>query len=150
MTCVTSTAACFGDGEAPIKPGERAQPRKDDPELTHSWQLPAEHSVLEGADLGSTPPALADALMANGAAPGITHRIAGACAQRSALADTATVALRLTIAEGGSVSALEGDPPGAASSCLADAFRAELATLDPLPAGAALLVLRFHPKARAQ
>ncbi len=141
-------SGCFGDGEAPPRAGERAQPRKDDPPLTHSWQLPATTSVLEGGDLGSLPPALADALMANGAAPGISHRIATACAQAGALVDTATLALRVTIDAGGNVTALEGDPAGGPATCLADAFRAELAKLDSLPAGGALLVLRFHPTKR--
>lgn len=134
---------CFG-GEAPPEPGARALPRKDDPELTHSWQLPANQSVLSNADLGSKPPALADALMAGSAAPGITHRIATGCAQQGALAGTATVALRFSVAEGGTLGSLEGDPAGKAATCIGDAFRAELAKLDPLPAGAALMVLRFH------
>jgi hypothetical protein len=135
---------CLGDGEAPPRPGERAKPRKDDPELLHSWQMPADKSVLEGADLGSKPTALADALMAEGAAPGITHRIATTCAEQGVLAGTASVALRLVIAEGGAVTSLEGDPAGGAATCIADAFRAELAKRESLPAGTALMVLRFH------
>lgn len=133
-----------GCGEPPPPPGPRATPRKDDPELMHSWQLAADKSVLAAADLGSKPPALADALMAKGAAPGLTHRAATSCAQQGALADASSVALRLTIAEGGTVASLEGDPAGTAATCLVDAVKAELAKLDPLPAGAALMVLRFH------
>lgn len=119
-------------------------PRPDDPELSHSWQMSADKSVLANADLGSKPPALADALMAGGKAPGITHRSATACAQQGSLAGTTSVALRLTIAEGGTVTSLEGDPAGTAATCIAEAVRAELATLDALPAGAALMVLQFH------
>ncbi len=136
-----------GCGEPPPPPGQRATPRKDDPELTHSWQMAADKSALAAADLGSKPPALADALMAKGAAPGISHRVATLCAQAGSLAGTSSVALRLTVAEGGAVTALEGDPAGPAATCLADAVRAELAATDPLPAGAALLVLRFHAAA---
>jgi hypothetical protein len=141
-------AALVGCSGSEATTGEQATPRKDDPELTHSWQLTADQSVLSSADLGSKPPALADALMAGSAAPGIAHRIATACAQQGALAGTASVALRLSIVEGGTkgatVGSLEGDPAGGAATCIADAFRAELAELDPLPAGAALMVLRFH------
>jgi hypothetical protein len=136
--------ALVGCGEPPPSPAQRATPRKDDPELVHSWQMPADKSVLAAADLGSKPPALADALMAGGVAPGITHRVATACAERSALAGTASVALRLAIAEDGRVASLDGDPAGTAADCLVDAVRAELGKLDPLPAGAALMVLRFH------
>ncbi|MCX4246141.1 hypothetical protein [Paraliomyxa miuraensis] len=142
---VLASTGCF-DGDASSGPPQRAMPRKADPELTHSWQVPPDKSVLGGADLGSDPPALADALMSSGAAPSITHRISLACAEKGALAHTATVALRLSIAEGGTVTSLEGDPAGAAATCIADAFREELAKLYPLPAGAALLVLRFHPR----
>lgn len=139
--------ALAGCGEPPPAPGQQATPRKDDPELSHTWQMPADKSVLMAGDLGSKPPALADALMAKGGAPGISHRSATACAQQGSLAGTSSVALRLTIAEGGGVASLEGDPAGTAATCLVDAVRAELGALDPLPAGAALLVLRFHPAA---
>lgn len=139
-------AAC---GDPPPPPGPQATPRTDDPELVHTWQMPADKSVLWSADLGSKPPALADALMAGGKAPGIAHRSATKCAQESSLDTSATVALRLTIA-GGAVTALEGDPAGPASDCLVAAVRAELATLDPLPAGVALMLLRFHPKTPKQ
>jgi hypothetical protein len=138
--------ALVGCGE-PSPPVAFASPRADDPPLVHSWQLPAGQSVLHGGDLGSEPPALADALMADSAAPSIAHRSARACARQGALASTASVALRLTIAEGGALAALEADPPGPAADCLAAAVRAELATLDPLPAGAALMVLRFDAAA---
>src|SRR5690606_14269480 len=142
-----SVLGCSGGGEAPPRPGARAQGRTGDPPLTQSWQMPADKSVLQSADLGSEPPALAEALMAKGTAPGITHRIATACATQGALQGTATVALRFAIAEGGAVGSLEGDPAGEAATCIGDAFRAELTELDPLPAGAALLVLRFHADA---
>jgi hypothetical protein len=142
-TCslVLLLAAC---GDPPPPAGPQATPRPDDPELVHSWQMPPDKSVLWSADLGSKPPALADALMAGGKAPGLAHRSATACAQQSSLDTTATVALRLTIAEGGAVSALEGDPAGPASDCLVGAVRSELAKLEPLPAGVALMLLRFH------
>jgi hypothetical protein len=145
-TCslVLLLAAC---GDPPPPAGPQATPRPDDPELVHSWQMPPDKSVLWSGDLGSKPAALADALMASGKAPGLTHRSATACAKESSLDTTATVALRLTIAEGGAVTSLEGDPAGPASDCLVTAVRSELATLDPLPAGVALLVLRFHSAA---
>jgi hypothetical protein len=138
-------SGCFG-GEPPSS-GQQATPRPEDPELVHSWQMPAEASVLWSGDLGSKPPALADALMASSAAPSFTHRSATACAQQGLLTGTASMALRLTIAEGGAVTSLEGDPAGPAATCLVDAIRAELAKLPPLPAGAALMLLRFHPTA---
>jgi hypothetical protein len=141
LWAVTLLVGCVG--EAPPAAG-RATPREGDPELLHSWQLSADRSVLWSADLGSRPPALADALMAGSLAPSITHRIATACARQGALADTASVALRFTLAEGGGLASVEGDPAGEAATCIDDAFRAELAKLDPLPAGAALMVLRFH------
>jgi hypothetical protein len=125
----------------PAEPGPT--PRTDDPELTHSWQMSADKSVLWSADLGSKPPELADALMTGGA-PGIAHRSATACAQQGSLTGTPSVAVRLTIAEGGKVTAVEGDPAGTAATCIADAVRAELAKLDAVPAGAALMVMRFH------
>jgi hypothetical protein len=136
-----------GCGEPPPPPGAQALPRKEDPELLHTWQMPADASVLMAADLGSKPPELAEALMSRGAAPGISHRSATACAEQGALAGTSSVALRLAIAEGGAVASIEGDPAGPAATCLVEAVRAELAKLDPLPAGAALMVLRFHAAA---
>lgn len=137
---------CSG-GEAPSRPGVRAQGRPSDPPLTVSWRLPADESALENADLGSEPPALAQALMAGSAAPSLTHRIVTACADRGALDGTATVAVRLTIAASGAVASIEGDPPGRAASCVVEGLHEPLAELAPLPAGAALLVLRFHPDA---
>ena len=139
-------AAC---GDPPPPAGPQATPRPDDPELVHSWQMPPDKSVLWSADLGSKPTALADALMAGGKAPGIAHRSATQCAKQSSLDTSATVALRLTVA-GGAVTALEGDPAGPASDCLVAAVKAELATLDPLPAGVALMLLRFHPRTPKQ
>ena len=135
-----------GCGDPPPPPGAQPTPRADDPELTHSWQMPADKSVLWGADLGSKPAALAEALMAGGT-PGIAHRSATACAQQGSLGTTPSVALRLTVAEGGAVTAVEGDPAGPAATCMADAFRTELGKVAALPAGAALIVLRFHPAA---
>ncbi|MEX1364917.1 MAG: hypothetical protein AB1Z98_17445, partial [Nannocystaceae bacterium] len=110
--------------------------------------LPVDKSPLERGDLGTDPPALADALMANSRAPGISHRITLACAGKGALAGTASVALRWTVPESGSgagsIEGLEGDPPGEAARCLAGQLRTELADLEGLPAGAALLLLTFH------
>lgn len=135
--------ALVGCGDPP--PAElQPTPRPDDPELTHSWQIPMEKTALWGGDLGSKPPALADALMEKSAAPSLALRSADACGTKGVLGSTPSVALRLTIAEGGAVTAVEGDPAGPAATCLAEAVKAELATLDPLPAGAALLLLRFR------
>ncbi|MCA9654427.1 MAG: hypothetical protein KC501_31200 [Myxococcales bacterium] len=144
LTLAVLLSGCLGADQPPPAPGQRAKGRKGDPELVHHWQMPADKSPLQSADLGSEPPALADALMQGGAAPSITHRIALACATQSALAGTESVALRLGVAEGGTLESLEGDPAGKAASCLADALRAELAESSDLPAGAALLVLQFH------
>lgn len=140
-------SGCFGGSEAPPRPGERAKGRPGDPPLSHTWQMPADKSVLQSADLGSLPPALAEALMADGAAPGISHRISTRCAGEGALEGVATVALRVSIDEAGAVTSLEGDPAGKAATCIGDAFREELAERRGLPAGAALLVLRFHASA---
>lgn len=149
LLLATALSGCFGADQPPPAPGKRAKGRKGDPELVHNWQMPADKSPLQSADLGSEPPALADALMAGAGAPGISHRITLACASKGALKGTASVALRLTLAESGAIDSLEGDPTGDAATCLADALRSELEALEGLPAGAALLVLRFHATAPA-
>lgn len=138
-------SGCSGPEQPPPAPGKRAKGRKGDPELSHHWQMPADKSPLQSADLGSDPPALADALMAGGAAPSFSHRITLACAGKNALAGTATVAFRFATGADGAITSLEGDPSGDAATCLGDALKAELEAFDALPAGAALLVLRFHP-----
>ena len=140
-TCWLALALGCGD---PPPADPQPTPRPDDPELTHSWQISMEKTALWGGDLGSKPPALADALMETSAAPGLSLRSADACASQGVLSNAPSVALRLTIAEGGAVTAVEGDPAGPAATCLAAAVKAELAKLDPLPAGVALLLLRFR------
>ncbi len=144
LSLAVACSGCFGGGQQAPRPGSRAKGRKGDPELIHHWQMPADRSVLESADLGSTPPELADTLMSNGAAPGISHRIATACATKGSLAGTATVALRFSIGDDGALGSLEPDPAGTGATCIADEFRAEMAKAGILPAGAALMVLRFH------
>jgi hypothetical protein len=144
LALAEALAGSLGGCGEPSQPVAFATPRPEDPELAHSWQIPMEKTPLAGGDLGSTPPALADALMEKSAAPGLAMRSADACATKGVLGSTPSVALRLTIAEGGAVTAVEGDPAGPAATCLADAAKAELAKLDPLPAGAALLLLRFR------
>lgn len=138
---------CSGGEPPPSRAGERAQGRKGDPELSHHWEMPAEASVLQSADLGSTPPQLADALMAGSAAPGISHRMTTACAGEGALEGTATVALRFNVTEEGAIEKLEGDPAGKTADCFTKLLPEELLKLEQLPAGAALLVLRFHGRA---
>lgn len=138
--------ALSGCGDPPPA-APQPTPRPEDPELTHSWQMPMEKSALWSGDLGSKPPALADALMEKSAAPSLALRSADACKAKGVLGSTPSVALRMTIAEGGAVTTVEGDPPGPAATCLAEAVKAELAALDPLPAGVALLLLRLDTAA---
>ncbi len=145
--CLSFASSGCGGGEAAPRPGARAKGREGDPELSHHWQMPADRSVLESGDLGSTPPTLADAMMADGGGPGIGHRVAKACAEKGSLAGTATVALRFTIGDDGKLGSLEPDPAGAGATCIADAFRAEMDKAGILPAGAALMLLRFHAAA---
>lgn len=141
-------SGCFGADQPPPRPDAHAQGREGDPELVHQWTMPADKSPLDSGDLGTDPPALADALMASSRAPGISHRITLACAGKGALAGTSSVALRWTVAESKegaeAIEGLEGDPPGAAAKCLTEQLRTELAGLEGLPAGAALLLLTFH------
>lgn len=146
IVLMAALGGCLGTDQAPPHPDKRAKGRKGDPALVHQWKMSAEMSVLESADLGSEPPALADALMTLGAAPRVSHQIATECAGKGTLANTATVALRWRVAEGGEIESLEGDPVGEASRCIVDAFGAELSKLDALPSGNALMVLHFHPK----
>ena len=56
-TCWLALALGCGD---PPPADPQPTPRPDDPELTHSWQIPMEKTTLWGGDLGSKPPALAD------------------------------------------------------------------------------------------
>lgn len=123
--------------------GPTATVREGDPPLTESWRLPPGTSALASGDLGSDPVALCGALMRNHAAAGISHRIAGRCKEQQALGRTASLALRFSIGTDGALASVEGDPPGPAATCTADALAAELRELAPLPAGAALMVLRF-------
>ncbi|MEM7154760.1 MAG: hypothetical protein AAF799_18060 [Myxococcota bacterium] len=146
---LTSTLGCGGSDQPAPRPGKRAKGREGDPALVHNWKMPADKSVLESADLGSDPPALADAFMTGSGAPGISHRIANTCATEGVLAGVATIALRFSATEAGAIEKVEGDPAGKAADCLVKAFQAEVEGANGLPAGAALMVLRFHPpKAR--
>lgn len=146
LACVLPFACSGDDPAAASRPGKRAQGRKGDPELVHHWEMPADKAVLQSADLGSDPPALADALMANSVAPSLSHRMTNACAEKGSLAGTATVALRWKVDDAGAIKDVEGDPAGAAADCFAEQLPAMMAKaeLTGLPAGAALLVLRFH------
>ncbi|MCA9706343.1 MAG: hypothetical protein KDK70_10885, partial [Myxococcales bacterium] len=119
--------------------------RADDPALTESWRLPSGTSALHSGDLGSRPAALSRALMVDHAAAGISHRIATRCADQGALASVESLALRFEVGERGTLTSLTGDPPGPAATCTTAALREEISALPPLPAGAALMVLRFGP-----
>ncbi len=132
-------------GEAPKSAqGSRAKPQQTDPKLTQSWSMKAEHSPMASGDLGSNPEATAQALFEQGM-PGITHRISKSCSESGVLKDTASVALRFSVGEDGKVGTVASDPPGAAGTCMAKAFTDEVGALKDLPAGAALLRLKFHP-----
>lgn len=141
---LTTSVGCGGSDQPAPRAGKRAKGREGDPALVHNWKMPADKSVLESADLGSEPPALADAFMTNGA-PGISHRMANTCATEGVLAGVATLALRFSVTEAGAIEKVEADPPGKAADCLVKAFNAEVEGASGLPAGAALMVLRFHP-----
>ncbi|MEM9453215.1 MAG: hypothetical protein AAGF11_03495 [Myxococcota bacterium] len=133
---------CADRAEEPA-PGSFATPREDDPPLVESWRLPPGTSPLRSGDLGSTPVELSTALMLDHAAAGISHRIARRCAEKGALANVGSLALRFSVGAGGTVGAIEGDPAGPAAACTVKALRAELSARPPMPAGAALMVLRF-------
>lgn len=142
LALLGGVGGCGDRVEVPA-PGPFATARADDPALTESWRLPEGQSALRSGDLGSTPPALSEALMIDHAAAGISHRIAQRCADQGALANVQSLALRFSVGDDGSLASIEGDPGGAAARCTADALRAELSARPPLPAGAALMVLRF-------
>lgn len=132
-------------GEAPKSAqGSRAKPKQSDPKLTLSWSMKAEHSPMSNGDLGSTPEGTAKALYEHGM-PAVTHRVAKACAASGALKKAASVALRFSVTAEGKVGPVLSDPEGAAGRCVADAFSDEVGALADLPAGDALLRLKFHP-----
>jgi len=143
LVCL-ALAGCSDEAPAPPKPGARAKPKTGDPKLSRSWKMAAKHSPMSDGDLGSDPDTLAEALYGQGM-PGVTHRIAKQCADSGALKATASVALRFTVDDAGKIGAAIPDPPGAAGTCVADAFAVEAAKLDAVPAGTALLRIKFHP-----
>ncbi len=132
-----------GDDPPPGASGSQARPLQSDPAITQSWNIPAGKSPLAGGDLGASAPALAEALMTTAKVPGISHRITMKCAEQGSLKGMGSIALRFSIDDAGKLTDLHGDPKGEAATCLGDGLTAELATITGLPAGAALLVLRF-------
>lgn len=136
--------ACSG-GEAPqSSKGSSATARKDDPKLTQSWKMAAEHSPMSDGDLGATPDELAQALFEQGA-PNLSHKAATTCKAAGKLAGAASVALRFSVDDSGKIGKVSGDPSGDAATCMADAFAKEAASVEKLPAGDALLRIKFHP-----
>lgn len=132
-------------GEAPKSAqGSRAKPKKSDPKLTLSWSMKAEHSPMSNGDLGSSPEETAKALYEH-EMPAVTHRVAKACAESGALKGAASVALRFSVTAEGKVGPVLGDPEGVAGRCVAEGFSGEVSGLSDLPAGDALLRLKFHP-----
>jgi len=136
--------ACSG-GDAPqSSKGSSAKARKDDPKLTHSWKMAAEHSPMSEGDLGGTVDGLAQALFDQGM-PNLSHQAAKACKDAGKLGTTGSVALRFSVDDSGKVGKVSGDPSGDAATCMADAFAKEAAGIEKLPAGDALLRIKFHP-----
>jgi hypothetical protein len=119
-------------------------PRESDPELLHTWTMPASSGALASGDLGSAPPEIANALMEGGTMPSIAHRIAQHCASIGALEGNAVVVLRFDVTASGELAKVEPDPSNAAGACLADALKAEATSLERVPAGAALLKIRLR------
>lgn len=137
-------SGCPGESTPAPTPGTRAKPNEDDPKLSQSWQMAVGTSPLAAGDLGAKPDALAAKLYEKGM-PGITHRISKGCADSGALRGASSVALRFSVGPHGSVGQIAADPVGDAAKCIADAFKKEAAALNELPAGDALLRLKFHP-----
>ena len=136
-------AACSGEAPQSSK-GTQAKPRKDDPKLTRSWKMGAEHSPMSNGDLGANPDELAQALFDQGT-PNLSHQAAKTCKAADKLEGAASVALRFRVGDSGKVGEVSGDPSGDAAMCMAEAFAKEAANLDKLPAGDALLRIKFHP-----
>ena len=143
-----AVAGCGGEGggEGGGSPGKGPTARRDDPKLTHSWSMPAEASAVKSGDLGTMPESNADALMKAGM-PTLTHKSAGECRDKGSLKGTDSIALRFEVTKEGKVANVKGDPAGAAATCLAESFSKHAAELAQLPAGDALLRVRFHPEA---
>lgn len=139
---VAGLGGCADRAEEPA-PGSFATPREGDPLLVESWHLPPGTSPLRSGDLGSTPVDLSSALMVDHAAAGISHRIARRCADQGALANVDSLALRFSVGANGKIGPIEGDPAGPAATCTVKALQVELSARPPMPAGAALMVLRF-------
>lgn len=141
-------AGCSG-GDAGGKaggPGKGPSPRRDDPKLTHSWQMPKEASAVMSGDLGTMPESVAAVLMEAGM-PTVTHKSANDCRDKGSLKGADSIALRFEVGEDGKIAKVTGDPSGAAATCLAESFSKHASELDRLPAGDALLRVRFHPGA---
>ena len=145
-TLALALAACGGaDSEAGPRAGQGPQPREDDPKLDHSWEMPKESSALARGDLGTTPVEAAAKLMEGGRMPSVAHRISQHCAKAGTLAGVASVALRFSIAEDGTIGKIEPDPAGKAGTCMAAGLEREIGKLTGVPAAAALLRIQFHP-----
>lgn len=135
---------CSGGEAPPSAKGTRATPKKDDPKLTRHWEMKAEHSPMAVGDLGAEPDAVAGALFDAGM-PGVTHRVAKKCGESGALKGAASVALRFAVTDAGVVGPVAAEPAGAAATCMGEGFTAEMADVKELPAGTALLRIKFHP-----
>jgi hypothetical protein len=142
LALVVVVLGCGRQAESPA-PGPFATARPDDPPLTESWRLPPGSSALRSGDLGSKPTELSIALMNDHAAAGVSHRIATRCTKQGSRHGVESLALRFAVGDDGAITSIEGDPAGAMATCVGDALADELSALSPLPAGAALMVLRF-------
>jgi hypothetical protein len=136
----TVMVACTSEGPPP---GPTA--RASDPQLTHSWTMPASAGPVAQVDLGTDPQSIADEMMEDGKIAGIVHRIATRCAERGELPRPGVVALRFAVADGGRLAAAEEDPRPQGGGCLARALEAENDALKSLPAGAALVRIQLYP-----
>lgn len=136
---------CGGGGDAGPRAGEGPKPREDDPKLDHSWEMPKESSALARGDLGTKPAEAAAKLMEGGRMPSVAHRVSQHCMKAGTLAGVASVALRFSIADDGTIGKVEPDPPGKAGTCMAAGLEREIGKLTDVPAAAALLRIQFHP-----
>ena len=142
-TLAVLALGCPGEAPPPAPKGSEAAPRKDDPQLSHSWTMGVGTSPLASGDLGTVPDTAAQVLMDQGM-PGVVHGVATQCKEAGALTGALSVALRFELSDEGRVGAVTGDPAGKAATCMAEAFAKEASKFEKLPAGGALLRIKFH------